>query len=151
MQKYFTKQGLKQLKQELERLKTIKRHEIAQRLRETADFGDLTENAAYQETKEAQAQLEAKIAELEDTIRNAIIAPEQRTSGVVEIGSQVTTKCGKDTFTFTIVGTLEGAPWDGKISIESPLGKALLNHRKHDEVEVGTPDGKKTHRILDIA
>ena len=153
----LTKEGLKKLKEEYELLKNVRRKEIAERLREAISYGDLSENAEYEEAKNEQAFVEGRILELEKQIKQAKIISEGRTkkkSQVVEIGSQVTVceKGGKDEpETYTIVGFTEADPIEQKISNESPIGKSLLGRMKGDVVEVQAPGGKYRYEILKIA
>jgi transcription elongation factor GreA len=150
-----TKEGLKKLKEELEYLKSTKRKEVAERLKEAISYGDLSENAEYEEAKNEQAFVEGRILELEIKIRKAKIISEKSTKkSVVEIGSSVTVQeKGErdDPETYTIVGSTEADPIDHKISNESPIGQALLGHSKGDTVEVQAPGGKGRYEILKIA
>jgi len=150
MDKYLTKEGLEKLKKELDCLKTIKRKEIAQSLGETASFGDLTENAAYQGAKEDQAFLEGKILELENLIKEAILI-EEKARDQIEVGSAVWLAKGWRKAKFKIVGTTEANLNLGKISTESPLGKALIGRRKGEIIEVEAPEGKIKYKIIKIA
>jgi len=150
MPKYLTPEGLEKIKKELNFLKNVKRKEIAERLKKTAAMGDLTENAAYQEAKEAQAFLEGRILELENTIKEAKVV-EKNGSGWVQIGSTVVLSSSNNKKEeFKIVGTAEVDPINGKISAESPLGKALLNKPEGATVIVKTPNGKLKYKILKI-
>ena len=149
MPKYLTPEGLEKLKKELNYLKTVKRKEIAERLRDTASLGDLSENAAYQEAKEAQAFLEGKILELEEAIRQAKVIEEKKT-GKVQFGSIVTVSSNNKKQKFQIVGLEEANPQSGKISFDSPLGKALLGKSLGDIVKIKTPEGKTQYKILKI-
>ena len=150
MQKYLTPEGLEKLKKELEHLKNIKRKEIAERLEKCISFGDLTENAEYHETKEAQAFIEGRILELEDLIRNAVVAPEGGDGLYAQVGSTVLVSSGSGKEEFKIVGVEEADPLAGKISINSPLGKAFLNQMKGAVIEVKTPKGIAQYKILKI-
>lgn len=150
MEKYLTSEGLEKLKKELEHLKDVKRKEIAERLEKAISYGDLTENAEYHETKEAQAFLEGRILELEDLIVNAIVVPSEKKKGFAQIGSTILVKEGSDKEKFKIVGAEEADPLGGKISIDSPLGKAILNQTKGAIVQVITPQGKLQYKILKI-
>ena len=143
-------EGLEKLKQELNELKTTKRKEIAQRLEHAKSLGDLSENAEYQETKEEQNMLEAKIAELEEMVRNAVLIKKGVSSDKVDVGSTIKVKSAKGEEYYTIVGTDEANPAEGKISNESPLGKAFLEHAVGDKVEVKTPAGSSGYEILEI-
>jgi len=151
MPKYLTPEGLEKLKKELDYLKRVKRKEIAQKLKHAISFGDLSENAAYREAKEAQAFLEGKILELEDIIRSANVFKSKK-NGQVEIGSRVLIKSNHDKqiLKFKIVGAPETDPLEGKISYESPLGKALFGKHKGAIIKVKTPEGKIQYQILEI-
>lgn len=149
MERYLTPEGFKKLKKELDYLKKIKRREIAERLKLTASFGDLTENAAYQEAKEAQAFLERKILELENLIKNAILI-EEKSKDRVKIGSTVWLAKGWKKEKFKIVGPAEANSFEGKISLQSPLGRSLIGKKKGEIIEVKTPQGKIQYKILKI-
>jgi len=153
----ITKEGLKQLKEELAILKTVKRKEVAERLREAISYGDLSENAEYEEAKNEQAFVEGRILELEKKVRNAKIISEKHIKGkgqVVEIGSEVTVQergTRREPETYTIVGSTEANPLEYKISNESPIGKALLGKSKGDMVEVDAPGGTFKYEVVRIA
>lgn len=151
MEKHLTPEKLASLKKELDYLKTAKRKEIAERLKRAVSFGDLSENAAYHEAKEAQAFLEGKILELGDLIKNAIIIEKTDHTHWVQFGStvKVISKDNKKK-EFKIVGTEEIDLTQGKISFESPLGKALLNKPEGAVVEVETPQGKVEYKVVKI-
>jgi len=149
MEKYFTPEGLEKLKKDLDNLKKIKRKEIAERLKLAASFGDLTENAAYQEAKEEQAFLEGKILELGDLVKNAILI-KNKPKNQIEIGSTVWLSQGWQKEKFRIVGATEVNSLEGKISIESPLGKTLVGKNKGEVIEVEAPEGKIKYKILKI-
>jgi len=151
VEKYLTQEGLEKLKKELEYLRTAKRQEIAERLEKSIAFGDLTENSEYHEAKEAQAFIEGRILDLEDLIQNAIIVPSgEKRNGLAQIGSTILVSAGKEKERFKIVGAEEADPLVGKISIDSPLGKALLAKTKGAVIEVSTPAGKLQYKILNI-
>src|SRR3989339_2141902 len=150
----ITKEGLKKLKEELDFLKTEKRQEIAQRLKEAISYGDLSENAEYEEAKNDQAFIEGRILELERKIKNAKIISEKTDHRAVEIGSTVTVrnKTSRDEpESYTIVGATEADPIDNKVSNESPIGKAFLGKKRGDHVEVIAPGGTFTYEILKVA
>jgi len=147
---YLTPEGEKKLRAELVELTGPRREELAQRLRSAIQMGDLSENADYHKAKEDQAFLEGRIQEIEAILRNATII-EKKQSDVVDVGSVVTIQ--EDNFdpeTYSIVGASEADPRKGKISNESPFGKALLNHRVGDVVEAEAPGGKVILKILKI-
>jgi transcription elongation factor GreA len=147
---YISEEGLRELKNELEALRTVKRREIAERIKEAKALGDLSENAEYQEAKEAQAANEGRIAELEDLLRRAVVIKKRDGLERVWIGSTVEVKSGIRRRTFTIVGSEEADPDKGFISNESPLGQAFLGKKIDEEVEVETPAGKIKYKILAI-
>ncbi len=158
-QMLITKEGLRKLKEELDMLKTVKRMEIAQRLKEAISYGDLSENAEYEEAKNDQAFIEGRILELEKQIKNAKIIAEgtllkTARDKIIDIGSMVTVRNKTDDDepeTYTIVGSMEADPIEHKISNESPIGRALLGHERGDMVEVVAPAGKFKYEILKVA
>ncbi|OGJ53897.1 transcription elongation factor GreA [Candidatus Peribacteria bacterium RIFCSPHIGHO2_02_FULL_49_16] len=146
-QTLVTREGLKNLKEELEDLKNIRRKEVAQRLKEAISYGDLSENAEYEEAKNEQAFVEGRILELEHKIKNAKIITEKSATHQMEInvGSTVTVRMlggDKDNLSFTIVGATEADPFQQKVSNESPIGKALLTKNEGAVIDVNTPGGK---------
>ncbi|NCO62216.1 transcription elongation factor GreA [Candidatus Kaiserbacteria bacterium] len=145
---YLTKEGLEETEKELEELKDVKRPEIAKRLQDSASFGDLSENVEYQEAKVAQAFIEGRILELEKILRNAVIIKEGLKSETVQVGSKIKVACEGKTKTFLIVGAPESAPEEGKISHESPLGRAFLGKKTGDIVTVDAPKGKIKYKIV---
>ncbi|GBD33918.1 Transcription elongation factor GreA [bacterium HR34] len=145
-----TKEGLKRAKKELQELKE-KRKEIAQRLKEAMSFGDLSENAEYQDAREQQAMLEKKISELEDFIENAIVVDVVKSKNTVSLGSKVELESNGKKFVFELVEPAFANPLEGKISIDSPLGQVLLSKKVGDEVLVETPNGKVNYKILKIS
>lgn len=147
---YVTKEKLEDLKKELTELKTVKRQEVADMLRQAKDYGDLSENSAYTEAREAQNQLEMKISELEEMVKNAQIISQQEGGQYVVVGSTLTVKKDGKQYTYTIVGSEEADPVSGKISNESPLGKAFLGHAVGDEVIAHIPTGQVAYKIVDI-
>ena len=157
MEKYITKEGLEKLKKELEYLRTEKRKEISEKLKVAISFGDLTENAAYHQAKEEQSFSEGRILELEQLIKNSEIIKKNHNKGWVQVGSIVylNNLAEKKSFfkkpeRFEIVGAAEADPLAGKISSESPIGKALLNKPKGAIVEIETPRGKIKYKIAKI-
>lgn len=147
---YLTPEGEKKLKAELVELTGPRREELAQRLRSAIQMGDLSENADYHKAKEDQAFLEGRIQEIEAILRTATIV-EKTQSDVVTVGSVVTIQEDNyDPETYSIVGASEADPRKGKISNESPFGKALLDHKVGDEVEAEAPGGKVKLKILKI-
>ena len=149
-----TKEGLLKLEQELEELKTVRRKEVAEKIKVARGFGDLSENSEYDEAKNEQAIVESRIAELENQLKHVRVLDESDLStGTVHVGSTVTVRFkGKKTdVAYTIVGSTEANPLGGRISDESPIGKALLGHAEGDVVEVETPGGIVTLTIQAIA
>ncbi|SFE78193.1 transcription elongation factor GreA [Peptostreptococcus sp. D1] len=149
----LTQEGFDKLEEELEILKTTRRKEVAERLKEAISFGDLSENAEYDEAKKEQATLEERIIVLENMIRNAVIIDENSVDlDVITIGSIV--KIYDEEFDeeieYTIVGSAEAEPYEFKISNESPVGRALLNRSVGDLVEVTVPDGIIKLKVLEI-
>lgn len=148
--KYLTQEGLDKLKKELEYLKKEGRIEVAEQLKEAISFGDLSENAAYDEAKENQAAIEGKILDLERLISSAKVIKNNENSGWVQVGSYVTIKDGGDEERYYIVGEDEASPMENRISFKSPLGQALMNKPKDAEVEIKTPKGSLKYKILKI-
>jgi len=148
--KQLTIEGMEKLKKELDHLKNTKRKEIAERLQEAISFGDLSENFAYQQTKEEQSFLENRIYELEQIIKSAVIIKKNRQTDKVQVGSFVLVEMKKQKQEFQIVGSEETDPFQNRISFESPLGKALLNKLVGSLVEIETPNGKVSYKILEI-
>lgn len=147
---YLTPEGEIKLKAELAELTGRKREELAQRLRSAIQMGDLSENADYHKAKEDQAFLEGRIQEIEAILRTAVII-EKKQSDTVTVGSSVTIQEHDFTpETYHVVGAREADPRNGKISNESPIGKALMDHKVGDIVETETPDGKIAFKILKI-
>jgi len=148
--KYLTQEGLDKLKKELEYLKKEGRIQVAEELKEAISFGDLSENAAYDEAKDNQAAIEGKILDLERLISSAIVIQDNENTGWVQIGSYVTIKQGNDEERYHVVGEEEANPMAGMISFKSPLGLALMNKPKGAEVEIKTPKGSLKYKILKI-
>ena len=146
---YLTPKGLEKLKKELVYSKDIKRKEIAQRLKKAISFGDLSENAAYAEAKDAQAFLEGKILELTKIIGSAEIIKKEK-SDKVKIGSIVKVMFENQEFSFEIVGESEADPLNNKISYKSPLGSLLFGQKKGKEVNLNINDRKMKYKILNI-
>ncbi len=148
----LTPEGLATLKAELDTLSTTRRREVASRIKEAREFGDISENAEYDDAKNEQAMLEARIATLEDNLRSATVVDASGLgTDVVRVGSIVHVKDdgGKST-KYTIVGTAEANPADAKLSNESPVGKALIGRKRGDEVVVTTPRGERKLKITKI-
>ncbi|MDQ6741921.1 MAG: transcription elongation factor GreA [Candidatus Dormibacteraeota bacterium] len=147
----LTKEGLRALEDELEQLVNVRRTEVAERIRQARDFGDIAENAEYTEAKNEQSLVEGRIQTLEAMVRNAVMIEEEpRQRGVVAVGSQVKVSSDEGEESYSIVGAAEADPLAGRISNESPLGRALLGHRPGDEVEWTSPIGTSRVKILSI-
>lgn len=147
---YITQQGLEKLKQELDNLKNIKRKEVAYRIKQAKEFGDLSENAEYHSAKEEQAFVEGRVAELTHVIKNATIIQETASNGMVSIGSKITIKDNGNTKEYKIVGSEEADPLQGLISNESPIGKAFLGRKIGEVVEIQVPRGIIKWEIIEI-
>ncbi|MDD2422343.1 MAG: transcription elongation factor GreA [Heliobacteriaceae bacterium] len=149
----LTPEGLKKLETELEFLKSIKRGQIAERIKQAIDYGDISENSEYEDAKNEQAFVEGRIIMLDKMVRNAKLIDEANIqTDVVSIGSRVLLKDLEDgtEFEYTIVGSAEADPAESKISNESPVGKAVLGQNKGASLEVAVPAGKVRYQILDI-
>ena len=141
----ITKEGLDKLKAEIEHLQTVKRREVAVRIKEAREFGDISENSEYDDAKNEQAMLESRIMTLEDKLRSAsVIDASELSPDVVRVGSQVSVKDDKGkSLTYTIVGSTEADPGANRLSNESPVGKALVGRKKGEAVKVTLPSGKQ--------
>lgn len=150
----MTDDGLKKLEQELESLKSVKRKEIAEKIKVALSFGDLSENSEYDEAKNEQAIVEARIVELEAMLKNVkIIDESELKTDAIGVGCKVRVKDMDldEIVEYQIVGSTEADPMNGKISNESPVGKAFLEHRIGDIVEVEVPDGVISFEVLGIS
>ena len=149
---YLTKAGRQKLTAELDHLVHVRRKEIAARIQEAKELGDLSENAEYQEAKNEQAFNEGRIEELENTLRNVeVIGNGTKKSGQVQVGSTVKTTIAGKMLTFHIVGSNESDPLSGKISNESPLGQALMGKKSGERITSHTPKGPATYVIEDVS
>jgi transcription elongation factor GreA len=150
---YMTEEGKAKLEKELHFLKTERRQEVVERIKIARSFGDLSENSEYDAAKDEQAFVESRIAQLENMIRNAvIIESDNQNSNVVQLGKSVTFKelPDGDVETYTIVGSAEADPFEGKISNDSPMAKSLLGHEVGEKVTVITPGGEINVEILKV-
>lgn len=150
---YMTLEGKEKLEEELQYLKTKKRQEIVERIKVARGFGDLSENSEYDSAKEEQAFVESRIAQVEKMIRNAVIIEDNgENPSVVSLGKTVTFQelPNGDVESYTIVGSVEANPFEGKISNDSPIAKSLLGHKVDDEVTVQTPGGEMKVKIISI-
>jgi transcription elongation factor GreA len=142
----ITQEGLERLREELNQLTTVKRREVAARIKEAREFGDIMENSEYDDAKNEQAMLEARIAGLEEKLRAAqVVSSKDLGTDIVRVGSVVHVKDEKSgkSVKYTIVGSAEAKPAEMKLSNESPVGKALLGHKRGEVVEVPVPRGPK--------
>jgi transcription elongation factor GreA len=149
----LTAEGYKKLQQEIEYLSNDKRREVAERIRIAREFGDIAENAEYDDAKNEQAHLEARIALLEERLRAArVVTKKEIKSGEVSIGTKVRLRDmdAKQTIEYHIVGSAEADPAENKLSNESPVGKAIMGRKKGEVVEVAAPRGSLKYKILDI-
>lgn len=150
--KLFTQEGLNKLKEELDHLKNKKRHEVADRIKQAKEYGDLSENAEYQEAKDEQSFVEGHILELEHIVKSAVLADEDngQKKDVVSIGAKVKVDRSGQVREFVIVGSMEADPINKKISLESPLGSAMMGRKAGEEFEVDLPGGRTKYQILEI-
>lgn len=146
---YLTNDGVEELKVELEGL-TAQRGPIAERIKTAREFGDLSENAEYSSARQEQERVESRIAEIEHILLNVEVIKKPKGDSKVQLGSVVTLK-DSDTKKFQVVGTVEADPLNGKVSDESPIGKALLGKKVGDTVEITTPAETTTYKIIDIS
>jgi transcription elongation factor GreA len=149
---FLTPAGRTKLEAELENLRTVKRAQVAERIHSAKEEGDIMENSAYDEAKNEQAFVEGRIMTIEQMLKNAVMIEATRASDIVGIGSYVTVleRGTKDDETFQIVGSAEADPTKGRISNESPVGRALLGKHEGDEVQIKIPDGIRYLKITDI-
>ena len=149
----LTPEGYENLKQEIDHLRNNKRREVAERIRVAREFGDIAENAEYDDAKNEQAMLEHKIAQLEERLLSArVITKKEISKDQVSVGSKVRLRDmqANKTFEYHIVGSAEANPAQQKLSNESPVGKAIIGHKKGDVVEVSAPRGALKFKILEI-
>jgi len=149
----LTPEGYEKLKQEIEELSTVKRREVAERIRVAREFGDIAENAEYDDAKNEQMLLEHRIATLEERLRDArVISKKDIAKDVVSVGSKVKLRdvAARETIEYHIVGSAEADPGANKLSNESPVGKAIMGHKKGETVEVTAPRGTLKFKILEI-
>ena len=150
MTKFLTPEGLKKLEGELAMRKTEMRQKIAEIIKEAKEQGDLSENAEYSEAKRQQADNERRVMELENEIRTSQISVLDKKSKVVQMGSRVKVKFNGEEQGFSIVGSNEADPINGKISNESPIGQALMGKSAGEKVKVMTPGGEKEYAVLEV-
>jgi transcription elongation factor GreA len=149
---FLTPAGRAKLEAELENLRTVKRAQVAERIHSAKEEGDIMENSAYDEAKNEQAFVEGRIMTIEQMLKNAVMIDATRASDMVGIGSYVTVmeRGTRSEETFQIVGSAEADPTKGRISNESPVGRALLGKRENDEVQIKIPDGIRYLKITEI-
>ena len=147
---YLTKERLDELKNELHELKTRRRQEVAERLKRAKELGDLSENSEYFEAREEQADIENRIFELEETVKRASIIKKSAGGGAVKIGSTVIAKKDGKEIKYTIVGYNEARPEEGRVSNESPIGKAFLGKSAGESATVETPKGRIIYKITAV-
>ena len=143
--------GLKKLEAELEELRSVKRQEVADRIHAAMQFGDFSENSELEQAKNDQAFLEGRILTLEQMVKNAVVIDENGHHEKVEIGSKVKLDMDGEQVEYVIVGSAEARPAEGRISNESPVGKALLGHKKGDTVSVNIPKGSVPVKVLAVS
>ena len=150
---FLTPEGLLKLENELDDAKSIKRREVADRIKQALAFGDISENSEYDQAKNEQAKLEERIAKLESILRNAkLIDEDEITTDVVSVGSKVIVLDVEydEEMEYTIIGSAEADPYNGRISNESPVGSALLGKKSGDTIDVQVPDGTIKYKIMSI-
>ncbi len=151
---FFTPEGLEKIEEEIEYLKTVRRKEVAERIRVALGYGDLSENSEYDEAKNEQAQVEERIAKLENMVRNAtVVEEEDLDKDTVNVGTHVKVKDMDtgETDVFDIVGSAEADPLEGKISNESPVGSALMGRKLGEVADVEVPDGVLHYEVIEIS
>jgi transcription elongation factor GreA len=149
----LTPEGHEKLKDEIEHLSTVKRREVAERIKQAREFGDIAENAEYDDAKNEQAMLEHRIATLEERLKSArVVNKKEIPTGVVAVGTRVKLRDvdAKETIEYRIVGSAEANPAEHKLSNESPVGKAIIGKKKGETVEVSAPRGSLKFKIMDI-
>jgi transcription elongation factor GreA len=149
----LTPEGHEKLKEEIEHLSTIKRREVAERIKQAREFGDIAENSEYDDAKNEQAMLEHRIATLEDRLKSSrVVNRKEIPTGVVAVGTKVKLRDvdAKETIEYHIVGSAEANPAEYKLSNESPVGKAIIGKKKGETVEVSAPRGSLKFKIMDI-
>ena len=148
----LTHEGLENLEQELQDLKVVRRKDVAAKIKEARGQGDLSENAEYDAAKEEQAEIEARIVIIENMLRNAEVIDSGNVTDTVSIGNTIKIFDAEfeEEIEYTLVGSAEADPFNGKISNESPIGAAIIGHKVGDTIEVDTPDGTISLKILEI-
>jgi transcription elongation factor GreA len=148
---YVSAEGLRKLEDELEHLRTARRKEVAERIHAAMEFGDYSENAELEDAKNEQAFLEGRIMTLEQMIKHAAVIDQNGHHEMVELGSHIVVEAEGERESYTIVGSAEASPAEGRISNESPVGRALLGHRAGDVVRAVVPAGVIEMKILAVS
>jgi transcription elongation factor GreA len=149
----LTAEGHDKLKEEIEYLSTVKRREVAERIKQAREFGDIAENSEYDDAEKEQAMLEHRISMLEERLKGArIVAKNDAPKGVVAVGTKVRLRDmdAKETIEYHIVGSAEANPVEHKLSNESPVGKAIMGKKKGEVVEVAAPRGSLKYKIMEV-
>ncbi len=147
---YVSAEKLREMEVELEQLRTVKRAEVAERIHNAMEFGDFSENSELEQAKNDQAFLEGKILSLEQMIKKAVVIEQNGHHDRVEVGSKVTVETDGERTEYQIVGSAEAAPGQGKISNESPVGRALMGHRAGESVRLTVPAGSIQMKIVRV-
>jgi len=147
---YLTKEGLEKIKKELDELKNVRRPAVVSRIKTAKEFGDLSENAEYDDARNEQSFIEGKIRELENMLKQAKFVTEHAKSGKVFVGSKVTLHCDGEESIYEIVGANESDPSKGKISSGSPIAQALLGKQKGEALKIKTPGGEMECKVISI-
>lgn len=146
----LTPEGLEKLKKELSDLKEKDRKEVINRIKTAKEFGDLSENAEYEEAKNAQAFIEGRIQELEEMVRRAKVVVHQAGEAQIGLGSKVSVQIDGDKEDYELVGATESDPIAGKISVDSPIGRSLFGHKQGETVDIAVPAGTMKAKILEV-
>ena len=147
---YVSAEGLRKLQDELEHLRTTRRKEIAERIHAAMEFGDYSENAELEDAKNEQAFVEGRIMTLEQMIKNAVVIDQNGHHDTVELGSHIVVEVDGERENYTVVGSAEANPGEGRISNESPVGRALLGHRAGEKVRAVVPNGVIEMKIVAV-
>ncbi len=146
----LTKEGLEKVKKELDELKNVRRPAVRERIQSAKEFGDLSENAEYEDARNEQSFIEGRIQELEEMLKNAQVVSDNHKNSFVAVGTTVLMDCAGEKVTYQIVGSAESDPVSGKISSDSPIAKAIMGRKKDELVTISTPDGQTKCKILEI-
>lgn len=146
----LTKEGLEKVQKELQELKEAKRPYVRDRIKKAKEFGDLSENAEYEDARNEQSFIEGRIQELEEMLKNAKIIESKKNASIISVGDIVTIDCEGEKSTYELVGATESDPLAGKISVESPIGRSLLGKGKGHIIKTQTPGGEVECKILEI-